>query len=228
MDGRTYTYYQATQAQRRKEREIRALKRERAAYEAAGWKDLDRDTERKIRIKTAEYMDFSADLGIRAKTERLRVCEGSATEGLQEVKQRGIMAASYTSGGGSVNYICKIDKRIYECVSNDISTNEVVITDKQIEHSNLHKGAYTRYQEFVEQTLRSPDYIFADKHPNTGLVVKRLPDADGKSLEIVLRIKVSTDPNEYKNSIISCWDISDARLKNYVRNKKILYKADGL
>ena len=77
VDGKTYTYYQATQAQRRKEREIRALKRERAAYEAAGWKDLAKETERKIRLKTTEYMDFSADLGIRAKTERLRVLDGS-------------------------------------------------------------------------------------------------------------------------------------------------------
>ena len=39
VDGRSYTYYQATQEQRRREREIRALKREEAAYEAAGLKD---------------------------------------------------------------------------------------------------------------------------------------------------------------------------------------------
>lgn len=156
------------------------------------------------------------------------MCEGGITKALKGADDYGIMTVSNTNGGGGVNYICKIDERIYECVSNDISTDEVVITDKQIEHSNLHKGAYTKYHEYIEQTLCSPDYIFEDKHPNTGLVVKRLPDVDGKSLEIVLRIKVSTDPDEYKNSIISCWNISDARLKNYVRNKKILYKANGL
>ena len=76
VDGHTYTYYQATQKQRRREREIRALKREQAAYEAIGLKDKANDTARKIRIKTAEYKDFSSDIGIRAKTERLRVCEG--------------------------------------------------------------------------------------------------------------------------------------------------------
>lgn len=76
VDGRTYTYYQATQEQRRREREIRALKREEAAYEAAGLKDKAGEAARKIRMKTAEYKDFSEAVGIRAKTERLRVCEG--------------------------------------------------------------------------------------------------------------------------------------------------------
>ena len=75
LDGRTYTYYQATQAQRRMEREIRALKREEAAYEAAGLKDKAKEAARKIRIKTVEYKDFSQSVEIRPKTERLRVCE---------------------------------------------------------------------------------------------------------------------------------------------------------
>ena len=75
LDGRTYTYYQATQAQRRMEREIRALKREESAYEAAGLKDKAKETARKIRLKSAEYKDFGENVGIRAKTERLRVCE---------------------------------------------------------------------------------------------------------------------------------------------------------
>ena len=78
LDRRTYTYYQATQEQRRREREIRALKREKAAYEAIGLKEMAKETARKIRIRTADYKEFSNDLGIRAKTERLRVCEGNA------------------------------------------------------------------------------------------------------------------------------------------------------
>ena len=73
VDGRTYTYYQATQEQRRREREIRALKREKAAYEAIGLKDKAKEAARKIRIKTVEYKDFSEAVEIRAKTERLRV-----------------------------------------------------------------------------------------------------------------------------------------------------------
>lgn len=76
VNGRTYTYTQATQEQRRREREIRALKREKAAFEAAGMKEQAANATRNIRLKTAEYKEFSEDVGTRAKTERLRVCEG--------------------------------------------------------------------------------------------------------------------------------------------------------
>lgn len=75
VDGRTYSYYQATQEQRKREREIRALKREQSALEAAGMKDKAKEAARKIRLKTTEYKEFSENVGIRAKTERLRVVE---------------------------------------------------------------------------------------------------------------------------------------------------------
>lgn len=78
VNGRTYTYTQATQEQRRREREIRALKREKSAFEAAGMKEQATNAARNIRLKTAEYKEFSEDVGIRAKTERLRVCEGTS------------------------------------------------------------------------------------------------------------------------------------------------------
>lgn len=94
LDGRTYTYYQATQEQRRREREIRALKREEAAFEAAGLKDKARETARKIRTRTADYREFSENVGIRAKTERLRVCEGTELSGgmLRQTKNTGAFA----------------------------------------------------------------------------------------------------------------------------------------
>lgn len=74
VNGRTYTYYQATQEQRRREREIRALKREESALKAAGLKDNAAITNQKIKNKITEYEDFSENVGIRAKNERLRVC----------------------------------------------------------------------------------------------------------------------------------------------------------
>lgn len=74
--GRSYTYYQATQAQRRREREIRALKREADGMKAAGLTQQARQLEGRIRAMTEEYEDFSAAMEIRPKNERLWVCEG--------------------------------------------------------------------------------------------------------------------------------------------------------
>lgn len=79
VDGREYTYYQATQEQRRREREIRAMKREANALEAAGETDAAKELRAAIYGKTQEYKKFSQDVGIRAKGERLGVGESSAS-----------------------------------------------------------------------------------------------------------------------------------------------------
>lgn len=67
VEGKTYTYYQATQKQRAMERQIRALKRE---VNAGGDKAVLGSL---IRQKTREYRAFSDAVNIRPKLERLRV-----------------------------------------------------------------------------------------------------------------------------------------------------------
>ena len=67
VNGRRYTYYEATQKQRAMERQIRALKRE---VNAGG----DKATlGSEIRQRTQEYKAFSDACGIREKLERLHV-----------------------------------------------------------------------------------------------------------------------------------------------------------
>ncbi|MBR4442514.1 MAG: hypothetical protein IKS52_04510 [Clostridia bacterium] len=124
-----------------------------------------------------------------------------------------------------MKFICRIDLSLYRCISEDITTDVVLVTEERIAHSNRHQRAFDRYGSFLRAALTAPDYIIEDKRPNTGLVVKKVEAEDGRSLLIVLRVHVSGDPAGYKNSIISCWDIGEARLKNYLRNRKILYKS---
>ncbi|MCC8102464.1 MAG: hypothetical protein LIP11_09500, partial [Clostridiales bacterium] len=61
---------------------------------------------------------------------------------------------------------------------------------------------------------------------NTGLVIKRLWTSEGQYVQVVLKICTTEDEPGYKNSIISCWEISEGRLQNYLRNKSILYKRE--
>lgn len=70
VDGKEYTYYQATQKQRSMEREIRALKREEYS---AGSSDEKKAIRRQINAKTADYYQFSEEVDIRAKDNRLEV-----------------------------------------------------------------------------------------------------------------------------------------------------------
>ena len=70
VDGKEYSYYDATQHQRSMEREIRALKREEYVASTAEEKQA---LDRKIRARTADYHRFSEEVGIRPKDNRLRV-----------------------------------------------------------------------------------------------------------------------------------------------------------
>lgn len=75
-NGKTYTYYEMTQKQRKMEKEIRASKREIEAQKAIGG-DTD-DLESLKRKQIAEYHKFSEEMGIQAKDNRLRVIKGTS------------------------------------------------------------------------------------------------------------------------------------------------------
>lgn len=75
MNGKKYTYYQATQKQRQMERSIRATKREIEAQKAIGG-NTD-DLRASLRRQRGEYYKFSADVNIRPKDNRLRVIGGA-------------------------------------------------------------------------------------------------------------------------------------------------------
>lgn len=73
FDGKKYTAYEATQMQRRVERTIRKLKREKAAYRAAGLKgDVMALSTRLHRLST-KYKAFSAAAGLPEQRERTKV-----------------------------------------------------------------------------------------------------------------------------------------------------------
>lgn len=110
VNGREYTYYQATQEQRRREREIRAMKREANALEAAGEGDAAKELRSAIRGKALEYRQFSDEVGIRAKVERLGVGEPSPDN---------IFAAGYkplTGHDFDANIDVDVPKDVRRCV----------------------------------------------------------------------------------------------------------------
>ncbi len=51
----------------------------------------------------------------------------------------------------------KLDKEIYSCITDDISVDEVIITDKQIQHiKERHPNDYERFAEFFPQIIADP------------------------------------------------------------------------
>lgn len=118
----------------------------------------------------------------------------------------------------------KIDRGIYRCVTEDIVTEEVIITEERIRHIIERRGQrfYDTYCKSFEKIILNPDYIFADR-ANTALVCKEFKE-DDKFVNIVLRIAVSTDNPDHKNSIITVIGENTRRFRQRLRNNTPLYK----
>ena len=125
-----------------------------------------------------------------------------------------------------VHIIGKIDIEKYKCVTEDIKTDEVIITDKQIEHiKERHPNDYERYFNYAKEIIEKPDYILEANKPNTAFILKHIVD-NGKNYQLILRLKASSDPKVYKNSIITFLKVENKRYKRYLRTKNILYKSE--
>lgn len=72
-DGKSYTAYEATQMQRRVERQIRAVKRLKISNKASGLNDEARAANIKLRRLNVKYREFSAAAGLTPQWERTKV-----------------------------------------------------------------------------------------------------------------------------------------------------------
>lgn len=105
-DGKTYSYYQATQRQRAMERSIRAMKRDALAQDAMGDKGALAAAKIRLDEKTAAYKRFSAQVNMRPRLERTQVFgydRSAAAKGRaavrEEIKRLISINDRYRSGG---------------------------------------------------------------------------------------------------------------------------------
>jgi len=76
FDGKQYTAYEATQMQRRMERQIRAQKKLKNAYKAAGVENDATAANIKLRRLNTRYKSFSETAGLPEQRERTKVLYG--------------------------------------------------------------------------------------------------------------------------------------------------------
>lgn len=123
---------------------------------------------------------------------------------------------------------CVLDKHLYQCISSEISTDKVFLTNKQMLHmADKHAEVFQEILSQIQNTITDPDYIIKDeKHVQTGLVVKQIASSSSmvEHTFIVLRLYTGIPKAGFGNSVISGWKISDKRLQGYLRNKTILYR----
>ena len=122
-----------------------------------------------------------------------------------------------------MQYIGKIDKRKYTKISNDITVEDVILTDKQVEHiKQRHPNDYEQSFKYLKEIVENPDYIIRDTKPNTGFLLKMFLEKD-KRFQLILRLHTSEDIEGHKNSIITFLKINRKKYNQYLRNKEIVW-----
>lgn len=126
-----------------------------------------------------------------------------------------------------VHPVGKIDKEVYKCITEDIVTDEVIITDERIGHIKERRpNDYEKYCEYLKLIVEEPDYIVETKKPNTALILKEIKESNERQFKTVLRLTTSTDNPGFKNSIITFMKIDEKEWNRLLRNKLILYKKE--
>ena len=125
-------------------------------------------------------------------------------------------------------YIGKLDIEIYKCVTADIQTDEVIITDERIQHiKERHPDDFERYCQYMREIIEKPEYIIEANKPRSALILKTFTEGEDV-FKTVLRLITADDDPEFKNSIITFMKIDDKEYKRLVKNKKVLYKSEYL
>lgn len=231
-NGKKLTRYEVEQQQRANERRIRKYKREFAVLDATG-----QDTgEVSMRLKNAQakQRDFLKQTGLKRQYDREQITFATpnvknkltmdSISGILKNHQKQTIAGR--NGDSTLRTVGKIDIQKYSCVTPNIRTDEVIITDERIEHiKERHPSDYERFCSYFPEIIADPDYIIEANKPNTAVVLKKVKNAD-EHFQLVLRLAINDDPDGYKNSIITFLKIEEKRYQRYVRTKKVLYKRE--
>ena len=222
--------------QRAKERAVRKYKRRYLAEDAAGADTTQSAV--KLRQARQELADFISATGGRADSSRTSVAgfgrsasskaTWAAKKAYTNQTASAILDTSNKIGvNPDVNFVCKLDKDLYRVITEDIRTDEVIITDERIQHiQERHPDDYERFSTYLAEIVQNPDYIIRDPRPQTGMLLKEITvDETGEHFRIALRLAASQDPTQYKNSIITFLKIRPKEWERLIRNKEILYKA---
>lgn len=210
--------------QRALERSVRKAKRQ-----AAGLCDPAAAKSARARVHAAqkELRDFVADHGDVLRRDVWRERDAAALERYTNPAASGILDTSNRIGvNPDVNYICDLNPEIYKAAVPTITTEHVIITDKQLEHiRERHPDISATVMEQLTEIIHAPDYIIETDMPYTANILKHL-EINGKGYQLVLRIRTDSDPEEFQNSVITFMSVNEKRYRQYLRNRKILYSRE--
>lgn len=216
-EGVTYTHYEANQKQRAMERAIRRTKREIAAADGFGDKDMFHAKSISLRGQKAKYKDFSKKTGLRVKNERTQELKFG-----RSIVQKSRQIAKTREAVFNDDVIKALQKGY-----GDLRTKEVVLRAERIIHiKNRHPEAVEIIVKHYKDIVANPSVILKDrKNPATIINIKEI-ESSNYLIVIKLNLKSNKSNVRYKNSIITGQILSKKRLLKYINKHKVIYKKE--
>lgn len=121
----------------------------------------------------------------------------------------------------SVGSINKID-----CIENEfgtLKTSEVIITDERLTHIlERHSDDYELYSANLQSIIETPDRIIVDpKNENSIFMIKKI---DTSNVNVVVRLMLAEESSEFKNSVITMYQIREKNVLKLEKKGKVIYK----
>lgn len=194
FDGKHYTCYQATQAQRKLERSIRRQKRRVLVDEAVGDKDKLLTDQIKLQRYRQEYARFSKAAGLRTQDERLHVA-GFGSKQATRAANAAKMAESQlkTASGRSIIIVKKTSTTgVPDSVTQrtgpkgGIDRNFYGPDGKQTLQISNNNHGNPKMHPFGKNGEHAHDYIWDSSGKIVGRPVRELTDLERKENEDIL------------------------------------------
>lgn len=131
----------------------------------------------------------------------------------------------FTSSDGSKGFGYFKKTEILEKEFGKLKTNKVILTEERSKHiRERHADDYSYLIKYGKSAIENPDFIIKDeKNINTVFVIKKLPDTN---LNIIVKLVLSENESNIKNSIMTSYRIRDKNVKKLKNKNKTLYKKE--
>lgn len=231
IDDVTMSRYEWSQQQRRIETAVREQKHIANAAKAVGDPVLRREAQRNINRLSAQYAKIGEVTGLGRQKERMAVAGFRKVKTADELKKPAKdakISKDTNVNNEGVHMTFDIETSNYQKISPVITTTKVVLTEERILHiQERHPGDWEKYGHLIADTITDPNYILADKNPDTAICIKQVVVEDEiKHLRTTLRLHTPNDEIGKSNSILTFQKINRKEYGRLSRNKNVVYKKE--
>lgn len=161
-NGKEMSYYDATQIQRKFEREIRKARREQAAVEAAGEDSFEEQA--KARKLRAGLKDFLKQTGLSRKYERERM---GFVPSITKIAGTGKITEYINKP--ELRVIGRIGEYIEPIIAERTTAKTVMVSDSVLKHIEKHRNQFDidLAKKMLPQVISNPKFIYQGKKVNS-------------------------------------------------------------